>query len=110
MQQMRSLQGPPASDSKALGNGSLTAANRTGTYQPEPDGRYYTRANFFSIRNNSRNGGAPISEKYQTDADPVEQEVFDEMMQRRHRIGAVQAPAVPGERSRHQMIIDKQNN
>jgi hypothetical protein len=53
------------------------------------------------MRNNSRDGGVPISEKYQTDADPAEQEVFDEMMNRRHRIGskigAVQAPAVPGD-------------
>ena len=53
------------------------------------------------MRNNSRDGGVPISEKYQTDADPGEQEVFDEMMSRRHRIGskigAVQAPAVPGD-------------
>lgn len=62
---MRSMQ----PDAKASGN--MTTANRN-QFQPEPDGRYYTRANFFSIRNNSRNGGAPISEKYQTDADPAE--------------------------------------
>lgn len=48
----------------------MTTANRN-QYHPEPDGRFYTRANFFSIRNNSR-GGGPISDKYQTDADPGE--------------------------------------
>ena len=58
--------------------GNLTTQNKN-SFHPEPDNRYYTRANFFSIRNNSRDG-VPISEKYQTDADPADQEVFDEMM------------------------------
>ena len=35
----------------------------TGAYQPEPDQRFYTKANFFTLRNNSRDAGA-ISEKY----------------------------------------------
>lgn len=41
------------------------------TYQPEPDGRVYTKTNFFSLRNNSRGQNEqPISEKYQTDVEP----------------------------------------
>ena len=40
-------------------------------YQPEPDGRVYTKTNFFSLRNNSRGQNEqPISEKYQTDVEP----------------------------------------
>jgi len=41
-----------------------------------------------------------ISEVYQTDAEPGEQEVFEEMMHRRKhlsKIAAVQVPAVPGQ-------------
>ena len=63
-----------------------------------PDGRFYTKANFFSLRNHSREG--VISEQYQTDAEPGEEQVFEEMMQRRNRLGqggVVQAPAVPGD-------------
>ena len=65
---MRSMQ----PDGKASGNMTTANRNQVDQFKPEPDGRYYTRANFFSIRNNSRNGGVPISEKYQTDADPAE--------------------------------------
>lgn len=54
------------------------------SYQPVPDNRFYTKANFFTLRNNSREN--VISEQYQTDAEPGEQEVFDEMMQRRNRL------------------------
>jgi len=64
-----------------------------------PDGRFYTKANFFTLRNQSR-GGEVISEVYQTDAEPGEQEVFEEMMHRRKhlsKIAAVQVPAVPGQ-------------
>ena len=50
--------------------------------QPEPDGRFYTKANFFQMRGNSRDAGA-ISEKYQTDAEPRDQAIVDEMMQKR---------------------------
>jgi hypothetical protein len=63
-----------------------------------PDGRFYTKANFFTLRNHSRDG--IISEQYQTDAEPGEQEVFDEMMYRRNNMsktGMIQAPAVPGQ-------------
>ena len=66
-----------------------------GSYQPVPDGRFYTKANFFTLRN-SKDG--IVSEQYQTDAEPGEQEVFEEMMHRRNKlsnIGVVQAPAVP---------------
>lgn len=65
---------------------------------PIPDGRFYTKANFFTLRNHSREGA--ISEQYQTDVDQRDQQVFEEMMQRRNNIskkGAVQAPAVPAE-------------
>ena len=55
------------------------------SYQPVPDGRFYTKANFFTLRNNSREG--IISEQYQTDAEPAEQEIFDEMMYRRKKLG-----------------------
>ena len=50
-----------------------------GGYQPEPDNRFYTKANFFTLRNNSRDATA-ISEKYQTEAEPGQQEVYEEMM------------------------------
>ena len=56
MKHMQSV-GP---DQRASGN--MTTVNKN-SYHPEPDNRYYTRANFFSIRNNSREG-VPISEKY----------------------------------------------
>ena len=75
------------------------------TYQPEPDGRVYTKTNFFSQRNNSRgHNEQPISEKYQTDVEPGEQAVFNEMMQRRNRLNR-QAPAVPDQ----QMIMYNQH-
>lgn len=48
------------------------------SYQPVPDGRFYTKANFFTLRNHSREG--IISEQYQTDAEPGEEQVFEEMM------------------------------
>jgi hypothetical protein len=38
----------------------------------------FTKANFFTLRNNSRE--VAISEKYQTDVEPGEQEIFNEMM------------------------------
>ena len=88
-------------------NLSMQYGNRTdprefhdqGTFHPVPDDRYYTKANFFSLRNKSRDG--VVSEQYQTDADPTEQVVFEEMMHRRSQIGqgVVQAPAVPGQHS-----------
>jgi uncharacterized protein YaiI (UPF0178 family) len=53
-------------------------------FQPVPDGRFYTKANFFSIRNNSREAG--ISEHYQTDVEPRDQEAFEEMLQRRRQM------------------------
>jgi hypothetical protein len=55
------------------------------TYHPVPDGRFYTKANFFTLRNHSRENTI-ISEQYQTDAEPGEKEVFDEMMERRRRL------------------------
>ena len=68
------------------------------SYQPVPDNRFYTKANFFTLRNNSREN--VISEQYQTDAEPGEQEVFEEMMHRRNKLsskaGAV-VPAVPAD-------------
>jgi hypothetical protein len=51
-----------------------------------PDGRFYTKANFFTLRN-SKDG--IISEQYQTDAEPGEQEVFEEMMHRRNKLSNV---------------------
>jgi len=74
-----------------------------------PDGRFYTKANFFTLRNHSREG--VISEQYQTDAEPGEQEVFEEMMQRRNRLGqagVVQAPAVPGDSQQRMFQHSKQ--
>ena len=56
-----------------------------GVHGVEPDNRYYTKANFFSMRKHSRDGTA-ISEKYQTDAETGEQEVVNEMIVRRNRI------------------------
>jgi len=35
--------------------GGSTDPNRA-SYQPVPDGRFYTKANFFTLRNNSREG------------------------------------------------------
>ena len=51
--------------------------------EPVPDGRFYTKANFFTLRNHSRENTI-ISEQYNgTDVDPNEREVFREMMERR---------------------------
>lgn len=64
------------------------------------------------MRNNSRDGNI-ISDKYQTDAEPAEQEAFDEMLNRRNRLdkaGAVQAPAVPGDSHSQQIMMSQQNN
>lgn len=68
-------------------------------YQPVPDGRFFTKANFFTLRNQSRENqeNAVVSEQYQTDHEPAEQEVFEEMMQRRKQLNSVQVPAVPGQ-------------
>jgi hypothetical protein len=78
-------------------NGQPLQDPNRNSYQPVPDNRFYTKANFFTLRNNSREN--VISEQYQTDAEPGEQEVFEEMMHRRNRLagGVVQAPAVPGD-------------
>ena len=78
--------------------GKITQDPSRNSYQPVPDGRFYTKANFFTLRNNSREN--VISEQYQTDAEPGEQEVFEEMLHRRHRLNknsVIQAPAVPGD-------------
>ena len=81
-------------------NGQQSSDPSRASYQPVPDNRFYTKANFFTLRNNSREN--VISEQYQTDAEPGEQEVFEEMMHRRNKLaagGVVQAPAVPGDSS-----------
>lgn len=88
------------SGSKSKMNSSVysnQASHTIDTYHPVPDGRFYTKANFFTLRNHSRENNTVISEQYQTDCDPEEQEVFEEMMERRKQLGQVQVPAVPGQ-------------
>jgi len=69
------------------------------SFHPVPDGRFYTKANFFTLRNHSRDGMNVVSEQYQTDAEPGDQEVFEEMMHRRNQLdnASIQVPAVPGQ-------------
>jgi len=52
-----------------------------------------------------------MSEQYQTDVEPGDQEAFEEMMARRHQLnktGSVQVPAVPGQQI--QMVKSPQAN